>query len=511
MIPEIDMRPILPMTVVALGVLVLPLAEVLLARRRTVLGAALTRERRSNYLAALSTLLLVVAFVMTLDDASGSSGVFNADHPMIVMDRVSQFLCATVLLSAILTVLVSMRYLADIEANYGEYYALLLASVVGMMFLCAATDLLMLFLALELMSIPIYALVGIRRGSLHANESALKYFLIGSFASGILLYGCALLYGATGSLSLEAVGAAFDPESPLALLGAGLVLVGLAFKIASVPFHQWAPDTYEGAPTTISGFMATAVKVAAFGALLRVVGIALLPVPDLLYWVLWALAVLSMTVGNVMALIQPNLKRMLAYSSIAHAGYLLVGIVVGGERGVSAVLFYLVVYTFMTIGAFTVVAVLARDGEEQDRIENLAGLAGSRPFLAWVMTLCMFSLAGIPFTAGFMGKFQLFSAAIKKGIEGPDIWLWVLAIAGVLNSAISLGYYLRVPVAMFMQPAPEGREPDRPGTLDIFVLAVCGAAVILLGVAPQNVLVIFGEVNLIDLVRLAAGSLTGLN
>ncbi len=503
MMPPIDLGPVWPMATVAAGVLLLPLAEVLLQRRKSVLGTTLTRERRSNYLAALSTLVLVAAFVITLNSATESAGVFNPNHPMISMDRMSQFLNATVLLAAILTVLVSMRYLADVEANYGEYYALVLAAVVGMMFLSAATDLLMLFLALELMSIPVYALAGIRRTSLRSNEAALKYFLIGSFASGILLYGCALLYGATGSLSLVAIGAAFDPESPLDLLGAGLVMIGLGFKIASVPFHQWAPDTYEGAPTTVSGFMATAVKVAAFGALLRVVWIALMPAADLLYWVLWLLAALSMTVGNVMALIQPNMKRMLAYSSIAHAGYILVGVLVGGESGISAVLFYLVVYTFMTIGAFTVVASLAREGEERDRIEDLAGLVQSRPFLAWVMAICMFSLAGIPFTAGFMGKFQIFLAAIQQG----DTWLYVLAIVGVLNSAISLGYYLRVPVVMFMQQAQKDEEPDRPGTLETFVLGVCAAATLLLGVVPHNVLLIGDAVNLLELVRIAAGSL----
>lgn len=495
------------MIVVSVAVLLLPLAEVLLARRRTVLGTPLTRELRGRYLSAASAIALGYALVLTLRGEVSVAAAFNPDHPLIVIDGISRFLISVVLLGATLTVLVSNKFLADLNASYGEYYALVLASVVGMMFLVAATDLMMLFLALELMSIPVYALAGIRRSSLRSNESALKYFVVGSFASAVLLYGSALLYGATGSLSLQAIGQGFDPESPLALLGAGLVLVGLGFKIASVPFHQWVPDTYEGAPTTVSGFMATAVKVAAFGALLRVVAVALQPAGEAIYGILWVLAFLSMTVGNVMAIIQRNAKRMLAYSSIAHAGYLLVGVLVGGIRGHAAVLFYLLVYTFMTIGAFTVVAILAREGEEYDRIDDLAGLISTRPFPAVVMAICMFSLAGIPFTAGFMGKFHLFLAAIERGIATADTWMYAIAVIGVLNSAISLAYYLRIPVVMFMQAAPKDAERKRLTFFEYSVLGICGAATLLLGVVPQNVLVIVSNIDVLSLAQLAAASL----
>ncbi len=505
MSPTLDLSAIMPMIVVAAGVLALPLAEVLLARRRTILGATLTRELRGKYLASGSAIVLLYALVVTLNADSGAALTFNksTSHPLMLMDRVTQFLIAVVLVGATLTVLVSSKFLADLRTNYGEYYALVLSSVVGMMFLVAATDLMMLFLSLELMSIPVYALAGIRRSSLRSNESALKYFLIGSFASAILLYGSALLYGATGSLSIYAIGEGFDPESPIAMLGAGLVLVGLAFKIASVPFHQWAPDAYEGAPTTVSALMATAVKVAAFGALLRVVGIALQPAADTIYTIIWVLAALSMTVGNVMAIIQPNAKRMLAYSSIAHAGYLLVGVLVGGEGGYSALLFYLLVYTFMSIGAFTVVAILAKDGEEYDRIDDLAGLIHSRPFPAVVMAICMFSLAGIPFTAGFMGKFQLFLAAIERGTITADTSLYAIAIIGVLNSGISLAYYLRVPMVMFMQQ-PQREAPVRAQLtfFEYLVLGLCGAASLLLGVVPHDVFVIVGAAD-VDVLRLA--------
>lgn len=505
--PQLQVSVIAPMIVVFAGVLLLPMAEVLLARRKTMLGTSLTRELRGKYLAAGSGVLLVVALILTLNAEVGAELAFNASNPLIVLDGITRFLIAVVLIGATLTVFVSGKFLADLRTSYGEYYALVLSSVVGMMFLVAATDLMMLFLSLELMSIPIYALAGIRRSSLRSNEAALKYFLIGSFASAILLYGSALLYGATGSLSIYVIGANFDPENPLSLLGAGMVLIGLAFKIASVPFHQWAPDTYEGAPTTVSGLMATTVKVAAFGALVRVVSVALQPAADSIYGILWILAVLSMTVGNVMAIVQGNAKRMLAYSSIAHAGYLLVGVLVGGTSGHAAVLFYLLVYTFMTIGAFTVIAILARNGEEYDRIDDLAGLIQTRPFPAVVMAICMFSLAGIPFTAGFMGKFQLFLAAIERGIATADTWLYAIAIIGVLNSAVSLAYYLRVPVVMFMQPPPkDAADKQRLSFFEYSVLGICAAAILLLGVVPQNVFVIALDVDVLAFARDAAAS-----
>ena len=517
---QLDIGAVGPMIAVGTGALLLPLADVLLERKKSFLYNPLTRERRGIYLAIASLACLIVAgivsangFGMLLASEFGVSVAprsFNLTNPMIIMDGVSHFLNLVVLFSAAMTVLVSVKYLADVRINYGEYYALLMASVLGMMFLIAATDLLMLFLGLELMSIPIYVLAGFRRTSLRSNESALKYFLIGSFASGIMLYGMALLYGATGHIELVKIGESFDPRNPLILPGAALLLVGLAFKISSVPFHQWAPDVYEGAPTTVTGFMATAVKVAAFGALLRVVSVALAPGSEFMYGALWVLAILSMTLGNVMALIQPNIKRMLAYSSIAHAGYILVGIVVATADGYSAVLFYLLVYTFMTIGAFTVVAVLAKGGEDRERVDDLAGLGISRPFLAVVMSVCMFSLAGIPGFAGFMGKFHLFRAAIERGIEIGDTSLYWLAIIGVLNSAVSLGYYLRVPIVMYMRDPDPEVQPDVPGFFESIVLLTCFGATLLLGIMPQDVFVIFGNLDLLEGANQAVRSLTQL-
>jgi NADH-quinone oxidoreductase subunit N len=505
---RLDIGAIGPMLAVGTGALLLPLAEVFLERKKSFLYNPLTRERRGIYLGVASLACLVIAGILSAHGfqallpsewgMSASPRSFNQTNPMIVMDGVTHFLNLVILFGAAMTVLVSVKYLADVRINYGEYYALLMASVLGMMFLTAATDLLMLFLALELMSIPVYVLAGFKRASLRSNESALKYFLIGSFASGIMLYGMALLYGATGHIELAEIGERFDPSNPLTLLGSALILVGLAFKISSVPFHQWAPDVYEGAPTTVTGFMATTVKVAAFGALIRVISVALAPGSDLMYGALWLLSVLTMTVGNVMAIIQPNIKRMLAYSSIAHAGYILVGIIVGTQDGYASVLFYLLVYTFMTIGAFTVVAVLAKAGEDRERIEDLAGLSVTRPFLAVVMSVCMFSLAGIPGFAGFMGKFQLFRAAIERGTEIGDTSLYWLAILGVLNSAISLAYYLRVPLVMYMKDPDPREQPDAPGFFERVVLLTCVAATILLGIVPQDVFVILGDLNLLD-------------
>jgi NADH-quinone oxidoreductase subunit N len=508
--PRLDIGSVLPLLLVATGALVLPLLEVYFFRAirggRSWLARPLTRELAGTLLGVATAFFLLAALLATLADFGASASSFNLDRPLIVMDGASSFLHTIVLIGSLLCVLLSTRYLARIGANHGEYYALVLASVLGMMLLASSTDLLMLFLALELMSIPVYALAGFQRSELTSNESGLKYFIIGSFASAILLYGTALLYGATGTLSLPEIGARFDPESPLALLGTALLLVGLGFKVASVPFHQWAPDVYEGAPTTVTGLMATAVKVAGFGALLRVMVLALQPSHELVYGILWWMSLLSMTVGNVMALIQSSLKRMLAYSSIAHAGYVLVGFCTATSAGYSAVLFYLLVYTFMTIGAFAVVGALARGGEQRERIDDLAGLHARRPFLAFVMLVSMVALAGIPGTGGFMGKFQLFLAAIERGTAVGDSSLVWLAIAGVLNSAISLGYYLRVPIVMYMREPNGSPAPAASGTFERAVLFTCAAATLLLGLFPSDVL-IFSDVDVISGATAAAAAL----
>jgi len=307
-----------------------------------------------------------------------------------------------------------------------------------------------------------------------------------------MLYGMALLYGATGSTSFAAIGANFDAAGSMGLIGLGLVVVGFAFKISSVPFHQWTPDVYEGAPTTATAFMSVTVKVSAFAALVRFLAMTFGPLDDSVAGVIWVLAALTIIVGNVMAVIQDNVKRLLAYSSIAHAGYLLIGLVTGTIQGYSAMVFYLIAYTFMTLGAFGVVVALANHGQDCERIESFAGLAQSRPGLAALMTLFMVSLAGIPGTAGFIGKFTVFAAAINEGVVS-------LSVIGVLMSVVSVYYYLRVPVLMYMrEPGEEGHRTEISSG-EGAVLVICAAAVILLGLFPNNVpTLIFGRLHVLD-------------
>jgi NADH-quinone oxidoreductase subunit N len=294
-----------------------------------------------------------------------------------------------------------------------------------------------------------------------------------------MLYGMALLYGATGSTDFEAIRAVYDPEDSMTAVGLGHVIVGFAFKIASVPFHQWAPDVYEGAPSVVTAFMSVAVKAAAFAALARFVAVALGPNMSTLHDVFWVLAALSMVVGNVMAVIQDNVKRMLAYSSIAHAGYMLVGIAAGSETGYTAVVFYLIVYTFMNLGAFGVVVTLANRGVDFDRIDSFAGLARSRPGLAAMMTIFMLSLAGVPGTAGFIAKFNIFFAAAGSGMIG-------LAILVVLTSVVSVFYYLRIPIAMYMRE-PAGEPPRRRiDSAEALALFFCALAVLFFGIFPNE-------------------------
>jgi NADH-quinone oxidoreductase subunit N len=350
-----------------------------------------------------------------------------------------------------------------------------------MLLMVASVDMLPLFVGLELMSIPIYVLAGFDRRKLSSNESALKYFLIGSFASAILLYGIALLYGVAGSTSFAAIRGAFDFGNPVAVAGLALVIVGFAFKISSVPFHQWTPDVYEGAPSAVTAFMSVTVKLAAFATLVRVLALSFEPLGAPIANVLWVLSALTMIVGNAMAVIQDNIKRLLAYSSIAHAGYLLIGFVPGTPDGYSAVMFYLICYLFMNLGAFGVVVALASRGRDCEDMETFAGLARSRPGLAALMTLFMISLAGIPGTAGFMAKWQIFAAAVSAG-HVP------LALIGVVMSVVSVYYYLRVPVLMYMRD-PAGEIPRMQlGFSEKFVLALCAAAVLYLGLVPANVL-----------------------
>ena len=420
------------------GVLALLLLEFLPVRAGSPRGALL----------ALATLAVAAASVFHVRGAARS--LFGG---MFVHDGFTVFFTLLFCGIAAIAVLLSWDYARRTRIDHAEYYALLLSATLGMILMAASNDLITVFLGLELMSLALYVMVGFRRSRLESNEAALKYFLLGAFASGFLLYGIALLYGATGTTNLarmaEFLAGSPLPNNPLLVVGGLLLLTGFAFKVAAVPFHMWTPDAYEGAPTSVTGFMAAGAKAAGFAALLRVVLHTLGGVHEGWAPLLSVVAILTMTVGNVTALLQNNLKRMLAYSSIAHAGYLLVAVVAGGPDGSSAALFYLAVYAVMNLGAFGVLTMLGRQQEERVSLADIAGLGFRQPLLGVAMTFFMLSLGGIPPTAGFMAKIYLFGVAVKAGYIP-------LVIVGVLNSVVSVFYYLRVTVAMYMEePAGE--------------------------------------------------------
>ena len=398
---------------------------------------------------------------------------------LLAVDSFALFFKVIFLVAAIFTVLMSVRYLEIEGASPGEYYFLVLCSTLGMMIMAGGIDLITSFIGLETMAVSFYILAGFIKPNPRSNEAAVKYFLLGAFSLGILLYGMSILYGLSGTTNLRAMATIFATREadPLIILAVILVVAGMGFKIAAVPFHMWAPDVYEGAPTPITAFLSVGSKAASFAMLLR---IFLEGLPSLAAdWRLLfeILAIVTMTVGNVAALTQTNLKRMLAYSSIAHAGYLLIGVVAGSPRGVSAMLIYLAVYSFMQLGAFGVILVMRRKDVVGDELKDFSGLAFRHPFAAFAMLLFMLSLGGIPPTAGFMGKFWLFSAAVESG------YIW-LAVIGVLNSAISLYYYLRLVVFMYLKKETSGSEPTMDGSLSL-MLGVAVAATLVLGVYPR--------------------------
>ena len=371
-----------------------------------------------------------------------------------------------------LTVLISFRYLKIEEINLGEYYSLLLFSTIGMMIMASGNDLLTIYIGLELLSIPVYILVGFLKRDLASQEGGIKYFLLGIFSSAIVLYGIALIYGYTGTIYLDGIREALgktSSSSPLLTLSIILLTAGFAFKVALVPFHMWAPDAYQGAPTTITAFMSVGTKAAAFAALVRVFMVGLGRSQDEWTILLWLLAVVTMTWGNMGALVQSNLKRLLAYSSIAHAGYILIGLVVATRTGIASIMLYMAAYLFTNLGAFALIVLLCRPNMRGDNLEDFRGFAQGHPWPALALVIFFLSLTGIPPTGGFVGKFYLFAAAIDAGF----VWL---AIIGVLNSAISLYYYFRVVMLMYME------EPtSRIQTSNSFSLTV-GIAVMVIGV-----------------------------
>jgi NADH-quinone oxidoreductase subunit N len=403
---------------------------------------------------------------------------------MVRVDTFSVFFHFLVIGIAAVVILSSFEYMAVQRIRAGEYYALILFGVVGMALMSSAVELVLIFIALEISSISTYILAGFRRNEASSSEASLKYFLLGSFATAFFLYGVALMFGATGSTNIDLISLSLraGPVQLLVYLAMALMFVGLGFKVAAAPFHIWTPDVYEGAPAPVVGFMSTAPKAAAFAVLLRVVFAINAPGS---FWLVWVAAALSMTLGNVGALVQTNVKRMLAYSSIAHAGYLLVAFAMTGSEnsasGISAAMFYTAAYAAMNVGAFAVVSHFANAGERYVTLEDYEGLGRTSPLLAATFTIFLLSLIGIPMTGGFFAKFYVFSAAVKANL----IWLTVI---GVVNSAVGAYYYLRIIVAMYMH---EGRKPVPASPIPFglgIALAVSMGFTLYLGLLPNRVL-----------------------
>jgi NADH-quinone oxidoreductase subunit N len=460
----VALGPLAPMLVVAgTGMLVLLLDLLPPRESKTHLGTVA--------LAGLCAALLVTILRW------GSGG--RAFRDMIVLDQHALFFHLVIAYAAALVVLLSMDYLRRAGVETGEYYALVLFSTSGMLLLASAGDLIVVFLGIELMSLSLYVLCGLFTRDLQSTEASMKYFLLGAFASAFLLYGIALVYGTTGATNFDRIASALAgrPHDPIFLVGFGLILVGFGFKISAVPFHMWAPDVYQGAPTSVTALIATGSKAAMLAVTIRLVVSTFRGLqPD---WgaLVWVLAALTMTVGNVVAIAQSNLKRMLAYSSIAHVGYMLVGLVTGGIPGAAAVLFYVFAYVFTTVGTFGVITLCERDGGEAVEVSDYAGLGRRSPLLALVLSLFLLSLVGIPPLAGFVGKFYVFGSAVRSG------YLW-LAVIAVLNSALAAYYYLRVIVYMYMREPEAAAATYAPSFAGVLALTIALAGIVLLGVAP---------------------------
>ena len=469
----------IPMIIVTMAGLVVLLAE-----------ATLKKGERMSF-ATLSLIGLggsAVASILLWDRNTESFGAVTADNFALFVNLV-------LVAVGILTVVFSADTVERDRLPAGEYYAVLLFAIVGMMLMGQATDLLVIFLALETMSIAVYVLTGIRRDQQQSTEAAFKYFLLGAFASSFFLYGIAFLYGTTGTTNIDELSTRIAAQSmsgnPMILLGIGLLIVGFGFKIAAVPFHMWSPDAYEGAPAVVTGFMSTGVKAAAMAAFVRVFLKGLDPMIADWAPVLWWIAAATMIIGTVVGVAQTSLKRMLAYSSIAHAGYLLTGLVAGNEVGKAAILFYLAAYALTNLGAFGVIALLGTRERANDDLRDYAGLWYSHPALATLMTFFLLSLGGFPPTAGFIAKWYIFSAAVGSGYYG-------LAIIGVLSSVVSVFFYLRIVVMMYMT-----ERDARPVPAPISRMAMAGLVVAMLGVLYLGVL----PSRLIELAQQSIGTI----
>lgn len=464
---QLDFQTILPYTILTVWACVLLLADLFIPKNRKSLTAL------------LSALGLAITLGFTLAQIGEEQVGFNN---MVVLDGFSTFVNALLLISGLLGVALAHGYVKRMGIERGEYYTLLLFSVTGMLLMAQATDLIMVFLALELLSIPLYVLAAFALPKLESEEAGMKYFLLGAFSTGFVVYGIALIFGATGSTSLAAIVASASSSSSNLLLtiGAALLLIGFGFKVAAVPFHMWTPDVYQGAPTSVTAFMSSGAKIAGFAALLRVFATAFPSIATDMTDILWALSALTMIVGNVIAISQTDIKRLLAYSSIAHAGYILMAFVPYGQpnvvaTSVAAGLFYLVSYAITNFGAWAVVIALETESGKGLSLNDYSGLAKKHPALAAAMTVFILSLIGFPPTLGMVGKFYLF----RSVIDGGFIWL---AIIGVVTSLISAFYYLRVVVNMYMKDGEPAVE--RETWLDLSIGATALLTVVI-SLVPQ--------------------------
>ena len=480
-----DASSIGPILWVAIGAVCLLLTDAFVRRS----------DHSTSHLTALAMVFLALAGAVAFEGMTqpGRSVFAGA----LAADAFARFFDLAFIVAAAVTIAVGAPYFARGGRPIPEFHPLVLFATVGMMVLAAATDLITLFLGLETMSIALYVLAALQRRSSHSNEAGFKYLILGAFSSAFLLYGIALLYGATGTTSLSAI-ALLSPSSRLALTGYGLLLVGLGFKVAAVPFHMWTPDVYDGSPAPVAGFMAAGVKAASFAALLRVSFSGISAFESVWFELLIVLSVVTMTAGNLIALAQSNLKRMLAYSAIAHAGYLLIGVVVArpvtGDAASSGILFYLFVYALMNLGAFALVSLVSRSDGENVQLSGYAGLARRHPVAAAAMAIFMLSLAGIPPTAGFWGKLYIFQAAIAADHA-------TLAVIALLNSAVAIYYYLRVIVLMYMrEPEPEQDAYRAQSIQTHAVMLVLALLILWVGLLPGA---------LSEWARLGAGALAG--
>lgn len=474
--PEVQLAAIAPEVALVVAALFLLVAD-------AFIGDAGNRL----HLPIVSTVALGIAGWLAIDQWGAAETQLAG---MVALDGFAIFVKVTLVVFGLLTVWCARDHLRRAGIEEGEFYALVLFVVAGMMMMASAADLIVMFLALETFSIGLYVMVGFRLHSLTSQESALKYFLLGSFSSAFFLLGIALVYGATATTNLYGTATPDAPEGlthflattpadnlGFLVLGVGLLIVGLCFKIAAVPFHSWTPDAYQGAPSPVTGFMAAGSKIAAFAAILRLLDAVLFP----LRWewrpLIIGIAVVTMVVGSIVAIVQDDLKRLLAYSSIAHAGFVLVGVIAASDRGVSGSLFYLATYGLTVVGAFAIVSVVEGRNEDRMRLSSYRGLFYERPVLAGALTLFMLSLAGVPLTSGFIGKLLVFGAAVDSG------YTWV-AVIGVLTSAIAAFFYLRVLVVMYMQEPDAGSAPidDRPGVSSLTVIGLTALATLVLGI-----------------------------